>query len=351
MAAEPSAQPVSAVAITGAGGWLGTALLEAIGAAREARPTSYPVVRALVRHPSEVGNVLEAASFAQVFIGDVRDRSVVDELLDGMEGAAVIHAAGVIHPARAAEFESVNVGGTRTAVESASRVGARRIVHVSSNSAFGCNPTPEDSFRANEPFNPYMGYGRSKMEAEIVAGTAGDPQLERVIIRPPWFYGPYQPLRQTRFFASVRRGRFPVVGDGLNRRSMVQVEALAQAALQACVAPHAAGRSYWIADAHPYTMLEVIRAVREALELEGLAVSGRIPRLPGAVADIARLADAAIQSRGGYVQEIHVLSEMNQTIACDVSDAVRDLGYDPPGELLPGMRRAIAWCRQTGVEL
>ena len=337
--------------VTGAGGWLGTALMATL--ARDGMPGSpgAPALRALVGEPGEVSGVLAVAPGAEVFIGDVREPATIDELLSGTKDADVIHAAGIIHPRRSADFESVNVGGTRQVVEGASRHGARRLVHVSSNSAFGCNPSPGERFRSNEPFNPYMGYGRSKMLAEVVVGTEGRESLERVVVRPPWFNGPYQPERQTRFFSSVRQGRFPVFGDGRNRRSMAQVEALADGTLRACLAENAAGRSYWLADAEPYEMARIIETVREALELEGYPVSGSIRHLPGIIADAARVADAAIQSRGAYVQEVHVLSEMNQTIACEVSDAVADLGYSPPTALLPGMRRAVAWCREAGIEL
>ena len=50
--------------------------------------------------------------------------------------------------------------------------------------------------------------------------------LDAVIVRPPWFYGPHQPARQTTFFTMVRKGRFPIVGDGRQRRSMVYVDDL-----------------------------------------------------------------------------------------------------------------------------
>ena len=41
-------------------------------------------------------------------------------------------------------------------------------------------------------------------------------------------------------------------------------------------------------------------------------------------------------------QKIHVLSEMNKTIACSIEKAGRELGYDPQIELEEGMRRSLA---------
>src|SRR5437868_7662779 len=87
--------------------------------------------------------------------------------------------------------------------------------------SFGLNPTNDHRFTATSPFNPYLSYGQSKMEGELLVRRAQESgDLETVVLRAPWFYGPYQPARQSRFIAAVRKGRFPIVGDGHNRRSM-----------------------------------------------------------------------------------------------------------------------------------
>ena len=82
--------------------------------------------------------------------------------------------------------------------------------------------------------------------------------MATVIVRAPWFYGPHQPLRQTQFFAAVRRGRFPLVGDGTQRRSMAYTGNLVHGLLRAEVAEAAPGRAYWIADARPYELREIL---------------------------------------------------------------------------------------------
>jgi nucleoside-diphosphate-sugar epimerase len=54
---------------------------------------------------------------------------------------------------------------------------------------------------------------------------------------------------------------------------------------------------------------------------------------------------------GLYHQKIHVLSEMNKTIACSIDKARRELGYAPVVELEEGMRRSLAWCLAEGIRL
>ena len=42
---------------------------------------------------------------------------------------------------------------------------------------------------------------------------------------------------------------------------------------------------------------------------------------------------------------------MAKHIACDISVAREELGYDPQVALEEGMRRSIRWCIEQGIEL
>jgi nucleoside-diphosphate-sugar epimerase len=225
------------------------------------------------------------------------------------------------------------------------------MVHVSSNSPFGVNPHARDRFRNEEPYHPYMGYGRSKMLAELRLLDEVEQGLDAVIVRPPWFYGPHQPVRQTTFFTLVRTGRFPLLGDGSQQRSMVYLDNLVQGVVRAELIETAVGAGWWIADERPYEMREIIATVKEALRQGGLDVADRQIRLPAFVGRVAERADAFVQRTGRYVTQLHVLGEMDKTIACDISVAKAELGYSPTVDLAEGMRRSIAWCRERGIAL
>jgi nucleoside-diphosphate-sugar epimerase len=333
--------------VTGAGGWLGQNLVRAL--APEGR-----AVRCLVDRAEDAPLLELVGPSVEVIVGDVRDPSTADRLLDGTAGTTVFHAAGVIHPAdgRTRTFFDVNVGGTQYLLDRARRAGAARFLHVSSNSVFGANPSPDHRFTEDSPFNPYLGYGESKLEAEQLVQQSHDRgDLQTVILRPPWFYGPFQPARQSQFFATIRRGRFPLVGDGRQRRSMAYTGSLVSALLLAEGAKAATGQAYWIADDEAYELRHILDAVRQALEAEGLRVSARRPRLPAATATLAARADAALQGAGRYVQPLHVLGELGDTIACDISKARRELGYEPVASLVEGMRTSIRWCLERGERL
>jgi nucleoside-diphosphate-sugar epimerase len=343
-----SIQPPDTTIVTGATGWLGTGLIHAFLDGEHRRGGR---LRLFVRDEREVAPSIQSERI-DVVVGDITDAADVDRLFAGLSGDVdVIHTAGVIHPRSIAEFDAVNHRGTVHVLEAAQRAGVRRMVHVSSNSPFGTNASRNDVFRNEEPYRPYLGYGESKMQAELRVLEAAAHGFDAVIVRPPWFYGPHQPARQTTFFTLVRTGRFPVLGDGGQRRSMAYIDNLVQGIVRAELTPTAPGLGWWIADAHPYTVTEIVETVGAALRDEGYDVTPNRLRLPEPVGTLAERIDRVLQGRGRYNQQLHVLGEMNKTIAVDVSAARRDLGYEPEVDLHEGMRRSIRWCRDQGIQL
>ncbi|RLE23229.1 MAG: hypothetical protein DRJ50_06500 [Actinobacteria bacterium] len=336
--------------VTGAGGWLGTGLVSSFtGDGPYGRPGH---IRALVRDQQDADRLSSMSNNVEPVIGDLTLRADVERLFEGLSGTVdAIHAAGVIHPTKFDELDAVNHLATATLLEVASEANIRRFVHVSSNSPFGTNASRSDTFRNDEPYHPYYGYGESKMKAELRVIEAAEKGLNAVMVRPPWFYGPHQPARQTQFFTMVRTGRFPVLGDGGQRRSMVYIDNLVQGAVRAELTPTDPGLGWWIADEHPYTVKEIVETVGAVMREEGFDVKPNRVRLPDFVGSIAERVDALLQSSGRYNQQFHVLGEMNKTIAVDISAARRDLGYEPEIALAEGMRRSVRWCIDQGIQL
>lgn len=307
-------------------------------------------VRCLVL-PGEAEALEGAGERVEIVVGDIRVPADCAKLCEGARGARLYHCAGVVHPRRVSDFFAINVEGTSNVLAAATAAGVGRAVIVSSNSPIGTNPSPDDVFDEASPYAPYMGYGKSKMLMEQrVRETFERGDLETVVVRPPWFYGPYQPPRQTLFFEMIRDGRAPIVGGGNNRRSMAYIDNLCQGLLLAGAVQSAAGQTYWIADERPYTMNEVIDTVERLLEDElGIPCAHGRMRLPSLASGVAYLVDGALQSVGLYHQKVHVLSEMNKTIACSVEKAKRELGYAPEVALEEGMHRSLRWCVEQGL--
>lgn len=351
-------RPLNLALVTGSTGWLGKRFVRLLtardfdhDALRELPNPTH--VRCLVQ-PGESGTELQAMSpNIEVMTGDLRNPADCARFVEGSRDAYLFHVAGIIHPRRIKDFYSINVEGVRNLLKAAETAGVHRVVAVSSNSPVGCNPHRDHLFDESSPYHPYMNYGRSKMMMELaIKEVEARGKLETVIVRPPWFYGPDQPARQTQFFSMIRQGKGPIVGSGNNLRSMAYIDNLFQGMMLAAVTEKARGQIYWIADRRPYTMNEVIDTVERLLADEfKLAVKHKRLRLPELASEVALLADKTIQGLGLYQMQIHVLSEMNKTIACSVEKAQRELGYRPTIALDEGMRRSIQWCFDQGIPI
>jgi len=255
------------VLVTGGSGLIGSHVIEALRARSEA-------VRALVRERAAVEG-------AEAVTGDLTDPAVWRRATAGVRG--IVHAAALVaQRAPYAEFERVNVGGTRLAIAAARAAGAR-FVHVSSVAVYGrtaaytagANAVTEDF-----PFHPipeHDFYARTKRMAEaVVRDEAGRGGVDAVAIRPNVVYGERDRLFTPRLIRAVRRGVVPRVGPGTNHLSCVYAGNVASAIVAALDAPLSAGdfRAYNVtADAPPLpTQREFIAAFADALGVRMLRV-------------------------------------------------------------------------------
>lgn len=322
--------------VTGSPGWLGSRLVAEL-LRRDVE------VRCVV-HPAADTAGLEAMG-ADVRRADLRDRASLQGAAAGID--TVFHVAGLIHPPMFGlrQLREVNTEGTAALLDEAVRAGARRFVHVSSNSAVGCNRDRAVPMNEYTVERPYLAYGRSKLAAEQLVNEAFvRERVETTIIRPCWFYGPGQPERQTRLMKMIIAGKAPMFGDGLNLRSMTEVDSLCDALIRAGSEPMAAGETYWIADERPYTTLHVYRTLAELLGVEL-----RTSTFPRVASDLSAMGDTVLQALGLYQMELHVAGEMYKDIACIVAKARKDLGWEAPTDLRAGMARSIEWAREHGL--
>jgi UDP-glucose 4-epimerase len=116
------------ILVTGAGGFLGADLVE------ELRMAGHQV-RRLVSRASTVND-----DDGHVIVGDIRDALCVGSAMTGCD--SVVHLAGKAHAlddegVSEAEYQSVNVEGTRRLLEKAKAGGVRKFVFASSVKVFG----------------------------------------------------------------------------------------------------------------------------------------------------------------------------------------------------------------------
>ena len=124
-------------------------------------------------------------------------------------------------------YDEVNVDGARNVCEFARAKNINKIIFTSSVAVYGFAPLGTDESGAILPFNDY---GRTKWEAEKIykEWQAEDYQNRSlVIIRPTVVFGERNRGNVFNLLRQIASGKFVMVGDGLNRKSMAYVENVA----------------------------------------------------------------------------------------------------------------------------
>lgn len=124
-------------------------------------------------------------------------------------------------------YDEVNVGGARNICIVAREKNVRTIIFTSSVAVYGFAQPGTDETGEIAPFNEY---GRTKYEAEKVfkAWQAEAPdERTLVIIRPTVVFGEQNRGNVYNLLRQIASGKFVMVGDGENQKSMAYVENVA----------------------------------------------------------------------------------------------------------------------------
>lgn len=124
-------------------------------------------------------------------------------------------------------YHEVNVEGAVNVCEAARRKNVGTIIFTSSVAVYGFAPIGTDETGEIAPFNDY---GRTKHEAELVYRRwQEEAPHERtlVIVRPTVVFGERNRGNVYNLLSQIASGRFVMVGDGKNRKSMAYVENVA----------------------------------------------------------------------------------------------------------------------------
>jgi nucleoside-diphosphate-sugar epimerase len=315
--------------VTGAGGFLGQALVRALSA-RRAR------VRALVRRPEPA---LDLPGVTSV-LGDATDPVSLAGAVAGVD--VVFHLAGVRRATERDEFFRINVSATRLALDACLDRAPRlhRFVLAGSRAAAAPSATPIDEA---EPLRPAEAYGESKAEAERVA-LQYTASLPVTVARPPRIMGPGD-KENLLFFAIANRGLALRFGDDAPL-SWIDVDDCARGLLAMAERPEAVGQAFFLASPELSSV--------EGLMLAAAAALGKTPRrvrIPGAVLTGAAAACDVL------TRLTHRRLPLNRKLARQVlapgwvcgTEKARDLlRFTATTPLADSMGRAAAWYRARG---
>ena len=163
----------------------------------------------------------------ETYFGDVRD--VRDLRKSITEGSVLINLAAEhrddVYPIEL--YDEVNVGGAKNICDVAREKNIQKIIFTSSVAVYGFARLGINESGKIAPFNDY---GRTKWEAEQIykEWQSEDPQNRTlVILRPTVVFGESNRGNVFNLLKQIASGKFLMVGDGENRKSMAYVENVA----------------------------------------------------------------------------------------------------------------------------
>ncbi len=249
------------------------------------------VARLLVRQGHDVTTFQRRPSGvdgATDFRGSITDEKALAEAVDGVEG--IIHlAAKVSFTGRAAEFEQVNVEGTRNLLRCARAAGVRDVVFVSSPSV--ANSGAAISGLGAEPADPERAHGdysRTKGDAELLALAADAPEFRVAAVRPHVVWGPGDTQLVERVLDRASRGRLPLLDAGAALIDTTYVDNAAAAIVAALHRmDHIHGRALVVTNGEPRPVGELLAGICAAggVAAPSWSVPGPVARAAGAVVE------------------------------------------------------------------
>ncbi len=176
-------------------------------------------------------------------------------------------------------YEDVNVQGAKNLCVVAREKNIQHIVFTSSVAVYGFAPLNTDESGAIAPFNEY---GRTKFEAEkiFIAWQAEDSSNRTlVIVRPTVVFGEQNRGNVYNLLRQIASGRFLMVGNGENKKSMAYVENVA-AFLEFAISFQAGVHVYNYIDKPDFSMNQLIGTVRSILG-RSEKIAFRLPYMVG----------------------------------------------------------------------
>jgi nucleoside-diphosphate-sugar epimerase len=296
---------VKRIAVTGASGFIGRHVVEAVVARGD---QAIPIARPYLQ-----------ANLAETF-------KSVD---------AVVHLAGVVSAVHERDFYAANVDAARVVADATAIAGAP-LVHISSLAAAGPAP-PNAPRREDDPPKPITAYGLSKLEGErAIAAIAG---LRWTILRPGVVYGPgdraIRPL-----FRYAQRGVLPLVGNASAAYTFVFV-ADAVRAILAAVDRSADRDVIFVGHANPVSPRQLMETIRVIAASHAPIIT--IPRAVIRVAAEVGEWSAAISGKPAVINRRRFAELYSPGFVCTVDRMKERLGVVAETDLREGLQKSKPW--------
>jgi nucleoside-diphosphate-sugar epimerase len=280
---------------------------------------------------------------AEVLIGSVTDKSIVNKCMQGVEIVHHLAAAFRELDVPNSYYDEVNVSGTRNVLEAALGAGVKKFIYCSTCGVHGNIDHPPAGEEA--PIKPADYYQRTKYEAEPVVNEYFAKGLKTVILRPAAIYGPGDPERFFMIFKRVAKGSFPMFGNGRTYYHPLYIDNLIDALMLVMQEGKGDGEAYLIADDKYLEIEDLVRRVGKAMDIDV-----KIPHYPIMPLVIAGHFFEKICKPFKITPPIFPrrVDWYRQNRAFKIDKAKNDFGYQPKVDIDEGLRRTAEWYKQEG---
>jgi nucleoside-diphosphate-sugar epimerase len=233
-------------------------------------------------------------------------------------------------------YDQVNIGGAINICNLARTMDVKKIIFTSSVAVYGFAPLGTNESGAIAPFNDY---GRTKWEAEQVykKWQAEDPENRTlVIIRPTVVFGERNRGNVFNLLRQIASGKFVMVGDGLNRKSMAYVENVA-AFLEYSLSFKPGVHIYNYIDKPDFTMNALVDYVNKLLGRYS-SINFRLPFFVGILIGSAFDLVAKITGTKFPISAIRVKKFCANSV---YQSAIESTGFVPPVPLMEAIEKTV----------
>ncbi len=332
--------PESPVLVTGANGFIGSALCKAL-------VESGCEVRALILEGTDPGVLLQLG--VKIIEGDVCKTQSLPPAFEKVR--TVYHLAALaVDWAPWESFMSINAGGTWNVIEAARDSGVSRFVLMSSlvvHPFVGYRNADENTQLGNRS----NGYCMSKIVAEVMTREAKRHNwFQTSIVRPgAIIFGPGDTTAFVHVAPALEKGMMPLVGNGGAVTCYSYVDNLIDGLLLVGGSDKAAGQTFNINDDAMISWRDYLSATSRAL-----GVKTRFLSIPTGLATYAawfmEKAWKAARHKNAPIVHRYRVGMVAKDFHFSCEKAKRELGYKPKVGLEAGLRNTVEWYRQWQAE-
>lgn len=319
------------VLVTGAGGFLGQAIVRALHARGDDISTlqrgEYPVL-------DRFGLTMNK--------GDIADRDTV--IRAGEHCDAVMHVAakaGIWGDYQ--DYYRSNVTGTLNVIEACRQNNIQRLVFTSSASIVFAGKD-ENGIDESAPVPGYhlSHYQRTKAEAEAMVLAANNVNLSTVALRPHLIFGPGDPHLAPRIIERAKTGKLRLPGKRRNLVDITYIDNAVSAHLLALdalqIGAACAGKAYFISNDEPMALADIVNRILRAAGLPDVTKTSP-PALAFAVGAIMEAVYLLFNIKAEPVMTRFLARQLTCSHWYNISAAKRDLNYAATVSVEEGMRR------------